>query len=97
MLSRLAGYYAAVHFAGSILKSKLGFDIDLKAISSLFDDIAEENKAIDKPMQFLEEILSDLDSSRQDIFYDYMPKIIKAIYKDKQRQLFLTPAYVKDF
>ncbi|MFB7119741.1 DUF927 domain-containing protein [Bacillus tropicus] len=97
VLSRLAGYYAAVHFAGSILKSKLDFDIDLKAISSLFDDIAEENKAIDKPMQFLEEILSDLDSSRQDIFYDYMPKIIKAIYKDKQMQLFLTPAYVKDF
>lgn len=97
VLSRLAGYYAAVHFTGSILKSKLDFDIDLKAISSLFDDIAEENKAIDKPMQFLEEILSDLDSSRQDIFYDYMPKIIKAIYKDKQRQLFLTPAYVKDF
>ncbi len=97
VLSRLAGYYAAVHFTGSILKNKLDFDIDLKAISSLFDDIAEENKAIDKPMQFLEEILSDLDSSRQDIFYDYMPKIIKAIYKDKQRQLFLTPAYVKDF
>ncbi|PDZ96293.1 hypothetical protein CON36_22650 [Bacillus cereus] len=97
VLSRLAGYYAAVHFTGSILKNKLEFDIDLKSISSLFDDIAEENKAIDKPMQFLEEILSDLDSSRQDIFYDYMPKIIKAIYKDKQRQLFLTPAYVKDF
>ncbi|EOO66379.1 hypothetical protein IKE_03096 [Bacillus cereus VD196] len=97
VLSRLAGYYAAVHFTGSILKNKLDFDIDLKAISSLFDDIAEENKAIDKPLQFLEEILTDLDSSRQDIFYDYMPKNIKAIYKDKQRQLFLTPAYTTDF
>ncbi|EOQ02280.1 hypothetical protein KOY_02269 [Bacillus cereus VDM021] len=97
VLNRLAGYYAAVHFTGSILKNKLDFDIDLKAISSLFDNIAEENKAIDKPMQFLEEILTDLDSSRQNIFYDYMPKIIKAIYKDKQRQLFLTPAYTTDF
>lgn len=97
VLSRLAGYYAAVHFTGSILKNKLEFDIDLKSISSLFDDIAEENKAIDKPMQFLEEILTDLDSSRQEIFYDYMPKIIKAIYKDKQKQLFLTPAYTTDF
>ncbi|PGC13800.1 hypothetical protein COL99_08815 [Bacillus toyonensis] len=97
VLSRLAGYYAAVHFTGSILKNKMDFDIDLKAISSLFDDIAEENKSIDKPLQFLEEILTDLDSSRQNIFYDYMPKIIKAIYKDKQRQLFLTPAYTTDF
>ncbi|MCR6782683.1 DUF927 domain-containing protein [Bacillus thuringiensis] len=97
VLSRLAGYYAAVHFTGSILKNKMDFDIDLKAISLLFDDIAEENKSIDKPLQFLEEILTDLDSSRQNIFYDYMPKIIKAIYKDKQRQLFLTPAYTTDF
>ncbi|PHA36345.1 DUF927 domain-containing protein [Bacillus wiedmannii] len=97
VLSRLAGYYAAVHFTGSILKNKMDFDIDLKAISLSFDDIAEENKSIDKPLQFLEEILTDLDSSRQNIFYDYMPKIIKAIYKDKQRQLFLTPAYTTDF
>ncbi|EOO39021.1 hypothetical protein IIU_00839 [Bacillus cereus VD133] len=73
VLTRLAGYYAAVHFTGSILKEKLQLDVDLQAISDLFDEIAKENKAIDKPMQFLEEILTDLDSSRQDIFYTWEP------------------------
>lgn len=95
VLNRLAGYYAAVHFTGSILKAKLGFDIDLGAISALFDDIARENKAIDKPKQFLEEILTDLDSSRMDIFYDYLPQVHKAIYK--KGQLYLMPAYLSRF
>lgn len=99
VLSRLAGYYSAVHFAGSILKNKLGLDVNLQAISNLFDEIAEENKAIDKPMQFLEEILTDLDSNRNDIFYEYEPSNTKtkAIYKKKQKQLYLTPAFTADF
>ncbi|WP_077706936.1 DUF927 domain-containing protein [Virgibacillus dokdonensis] len=95
VLSRLAGYYAAIHFTGSILNKMLGMDIDLKAISRLFDEMAEENRAIDKPMQFLEEILTDLDSSRQDIFYEYEPQIHKAIYRNNQ--LYLMIAYVKDY
>ncbi|PKG22729.1 DUF927 domain-containing protein [Niallia nealsonii] len=95
VLNRLAGYYAAVHFTGSILKDKMNFDIDLKAIAGLFDDIANENKSTDKPMQFLEEILTDLDSSRQDIYYDYLPQVHKAIYK--KGQLYLIPAYLSRF
>ncbi|NWO14672.1 DUF927 domain-containing protein [Virgibacillus sp.] len=98
VLSRLAGYYAAVHFTGSILNKTLGMDIDLKAISRLFDEIAEDNKTIDKPMQFLEEILTDLDSDRESILGRYLPRgKIKAIYKDKQKQLFLTPSYLTEF
>ncbi|NEU29954.1 DUF927 domain-containing protein [bacterium LRH843] len=98
VLSRLAGYYAAVHFTGSILKDKLRLDIDLKAMSVLFDDIAKENKAVDKPMQFLEGILTDLDSKRDSIYYNFKPRQgVKAIYNDKQKQLYLTPAYTSEF
>ncbi|KSU86568.1 hypothetical protein AS180_17935 [Priestia veravalensis] len=95
VLNRLAGYYAAVHFTGSVLKNKMSFEIDLKAIADLFDDIASENKSTDKPMQFLDEILTDLDSSRQDIYYDYLPQVHKAIYK--KGQLYLMPAYLTRF
>ncbi|WP_411675017.1 DUF927 domain-containing protein [Cytobacillus kochii] len=95
VLNRLAGYYAAIHFTGSILKNKMGFEIDLKVIADLFDDIVSENKSTDKPMQFLEEILTDLDSSRQDIFYDYLPQVHKAIFK--KGQLYLMPAYLTRF
>src|SRR5699024_6857719 len=92
-------YYAAVHFVGSIIKDKLDLDIDLKAISILFDEVAEENKDIDKPMQFLERILIDLDSKRDSIFYHSMPinQMTKAIYKKNEKQLYLTPAYTADF
>ncbi|MGG5739715.1 DUF927 domain-containing protein [Bacillus cereus group sp. IBL03679] len=95
VLTRLAGYYAAVHFTGSILKEKLRLDVDLQAISDLFDEIVKENKAIDKPMQFLEEILTDLDSSRQDIFYTWEPTLNKAIYK--KDQLYFMPAFISRF
>ncbi len=98
VLTRLAGYYAAIHFVGSILKEKLGFEIDLKAISSLFDDIAEENKAIDKPMQFLEEILGDLDRTRNSILYrsdGHTPDMLKAIYKNDRLHLLIN--YVNTF
>jgi uncharacterized protein (DUF927 family) len=100
VLSRLAEYYATVHFTGSILKNRLGLDVDLESISQLFDNIAHENKAIDKPMQMLEEILTDLDNKRNNIEYGtgYRPPIeVKAIYKEATHQLFLTPAYTKDF
>ncbi|PEP94376.1 DUF927 domain-containing protein [Bacillus toyonensis] len=95
VLTRLAGYYAAVHFTGSILKEKLQLDVDLQAISHLFDEIAKENKATDKPMQFLEEILTELDSSRQDIFYTWEPQNNKAIYK--RGQLYIMPAFTSKF
>ena len=95
VLIRLASYYASVHFTGSILKNRLGLDMDLQSISELFDEIAKENKSIDKPMQFLEEILIDLDSSRQDIFYSWEPQLNKAIYKNKS--LYLMPAYTKRY
>lgn len=96
VLTRIANYYATVHFVGSILKTKLRLDIDLKAISDLFDEITNSNKAVDKPRQFLEEILTDLDSSRKEIYYEYEPATItKAIYKNGS--LYLMPAYLSRF
>lgn len=99
VLTRLASYYAAVHFTGSILQKELSLDVDLGAISNLFDEIAEENKAVDKPMQFFEKILIDLDSKRESIFYQFNPlnREIKAFYKARQKQLYLMPAYTSEF
>lgn len=95
VLTRLASYYASVHFTGKVLKRSLGMDINLQALSLLFDDILKENKATDKPLQFFEEILTDLDSSRQDIYYNFEPQVNKAIYKSGQ--LYLMPAYLKRY
>ncbi|EEM99639.1 hypothetical protein bthur0014_57110 [Bacillus thuringiensis IBL 4222] len=96
VLTRLSLYYSVVHFTGSIVKEIFSLDIDLNKIYSLFDEMADNNKAIDKPKQFLEEILNDLDSNRQTIFYDnhFTPNSIHAIYKNKADCLYLTPAYL---
>lgn len=96
VLTRLAMYYAAVHFAGSVARKFLKLDMDLKLLDSLFDEMAEENKATDKPKQLLEEILLKLDSSRREIYYDQdiLPAEIKAIYKFDT--LCLMPAFLKD-
>lgn len=98
VLTRLSLFYAAVHFAGRLLKDFFKINVDLHQLDQLFDDVAKENKAIDKPRQLLEEILQDLDSNRDSIYYDYQnypPKMIKAIYRGNI--LYLTPSYLKDF
>ncbi|WP_430788400.1 DUF927 domain-containing protein [Virgibacillus flavescens] len=99
VLNRLAGYYASVHLAGSMLEKYLFVDIKLDDLYTLFEDIAQENKAIDKPLQFLKNILIDLDSKRENIYYHLNPQQrgIKAIYKKKQKQLYLMPAYTLEF
>jgi uncharacterized protein (DUF927 family) len=98
VLNRLSLYYAAVHFAGYLLKEFFIVDVDLKQLDKLFEDIAKENKTIDKPKQLLEDILQDLDSNRDSIYYDhqgYPPKIIKALYK--AGNLYFHPSYLKFF
>ncbi|MCM3125835.1 MULTISPECIES: DUF927 domain-containing protein [unclassified Mesobacillus] len=95
VLNRLAGYYAAVYFTGSILKKYLGINVNLEALLYLFEEIAYENKSIDMPMQFFEEILTDLDSNRLSIYYpgSYKPNMMNAIYRNKT--LYLHPKYIK--
>ncbi|WP_235435642.1 DUF927 domain-containing protein [Bacillus atrophaeus] len=96
VLTRLSLYYATVHFTGRLLKVLMNFDIDLTLLDKLFDEIARENKEIDKPKQLLEELLQDLDADREAIYYEYRPKHqVKAIYR--AGVLYLTPAYLRAF
>lgn len=99
VLNRIASYYSAIHFTGSILNRFLGFQIKLVELDALFDLMAQENKSTDKPIQFLEEILTELDSNRQTVFYDkgHSPNVINAIYKGRQKTLHLTPAFLSKF
>jgi putative DNA primase/helicase len=95
VLIRLSMYYAAVHFVGSVLKEMFNLDFDLKQLDRLFNEIAEENKSLDKPKELLEQILNDLNSSRRSIYYLFEPDFIKAIYH--YNTICLTPAYLKEF
>lgn len=96
VLTRLSMYYAAVHFAGSVIRKILNVGLDLKVLDKLFDDIAKENKALDKPKELLEQILLELDSSRNDIYYDqsFAPNDIKAIFKFDT--ICLMPSFLKE-
>lgn len=91
VLTRLSLYYATVHYAGRLLKEFFKVSVDLEQLDKLFDEIAQENKAIDKPKELLNEILTYLDSNRDGIYYDYAPKNIKAIYKFSS--ICLTPSF----
>lgn len=95
VLTRLSLYYATVHYAGRLLKEFFKVSVDLEQLDKLFDEIAQENKAIDKPKELLNEILTYLDSNRDGIYYDYAPKNIKAIYKFSS--ICLTPSFLKEF
>ncbi len=95
VLTRLASYYSAVHFSGVILKKELGLDINLDEIEFLFNEISQENKSIDKPKQFLEEILTNLDSTRSMIYTKSSqnePFETHAIYRNGI--LYLLPNYL---
>src|SRR5690625_5958535 len=89
VLTRLASYYSAVHFSGVILKKELGLDINLDEIEFLFNEISQENKSIDKPKQFLEEILTNLDRTRSMIYTKNSqnePFETHAIYRNGDRK-----------
>jgi putative DNA primase/helicase len=95
VLTRLSLYFAAIHFAGSVLMKLFQIKVDLNLLVLLFDEIAKENKALDKPKELLEQILGDIDADREAIYYDFEPRNgIKAVYKDGM--LFLTPSYLKN-
>lgn len=96
VISRIARYYASIVFTAKLLNTFFNCEIDLMVLYKLFDELMEENKAVDKPKQLLEMILHDLDADRNSIYYEYEPnKNIKAIYK--KGTLNLLPAYLKEF
>lgn len=96
VLTRLSEFYATVHFTGVLLRDYLGVDVNTEALLNLFDEIKSENKDVDKPLKFLEDILTDLDSNREQIssFYPSAHQT-NAVYK--KNQLYLLPAYTKEF
>ncbi|MGF6950971.1 uncharacterized protein (DUF927 family) [Neobacillus sp. B4I6] len=93
VLTRLSRNFAAVHFAGTVLSKLLNIQMDLTLLNRLFDEMAEENKAIDKPKQLLEEILFKLDSNRKYIANHYTPDTVWAIYK--YDTVCLTPDFLR--
>jgi len=93
VLTRLSMYFATVHFAGFILSKLLNIQMDLKLLNRLFDEMANENKAIDKPKQLLEEILYKLDSNRKYIANSLTPDTVWAIYK--YDTVCLTPDFLR--
>jgi uncharacterized protein (DUF927 family) len=95
VLTRISMYYAAVHFAGSVARNLLNMEMDFSLLDRLFEEMAGENKALDKPKELLEQILYDLDASRRSIFYQFEPEQIKAIYHFNT--VCLMPAYLKSF
>ena len=96
VLGRIARHYAALVFTAHVLNNFFQMEINLNELTNLFDEVAQENKAIDKPMQLLEAVLTDLDSKRESISGEYgVPHDLKAIYKDGT--LYLLPAYLKEF
>ncbi|WP_238942645.1 DUF927 domain-containing protein [Planococcus beigongshangi] len=96
VLGRIARHYAAIVFTAHLLKEFFQASINIQLLVDLFEDVKLENKSTDKPKQLLEQILSDLDSDRGSIYYNYYPerREIKAIYhKDT---LYIQPSYLSE-
>lgn len=96
VVSRIARNFAAIVFTGHLLNNFFGCEINLDLLHEIFEKMMTENKAIDKPLQFMELMLSDLDSQRDSISGRYEARGgLKAIYKNGT--LFVLPAYLKQF
>ena len=99
VVTRMSRYFAAIHFTAAAARELLGLEVDLRIFDHVFDDVTNNTLSLNKPKELLEEIFSDLDRSRLDIYYndtlfDGPPKILKAIFHNEK--LFLHPSYVKE-
>ncbi len=86
IMQRLGRAFALLQVTGEILNDIEGFEHDhFKIIEQAYDSMIRNNKTIDKPKQFLEEILQYLDANRNNIAGDGYSSVkngdIKAIYK----------------
>jgi len=86
IMQRLGHAFALLQVTGEILNDIEGFEHDhFKIIEQAYDSMIRNNKTIDKPKQFLEEILQYLDANRNNIAGDGYSSVkngdIKAIYK----------------
>lgn len=96
VLTRLSRHFAAVYLVADFLNKVFDFEIDLMSLVDLFNDMEQETQSLNKPKQLLVEILQDLDSDRECVFYEYKPpRERKAVFRSGQ--LFLLPKYLKSF
>ncbi|MFD6208782.1 hypothetical protein [Peribacillus sp. NPDC060253] len=69
--------------------------MDLNALEALFYNISNENKAVDRPLLELEQLLEVNDSNRNRLYVEYEPtQTISALYHNGE--LYLTPAYINE-
>lgn len=95
VLGRIARHYAALVFTAHVLNDLFQTEINLNELTYMFDEIAKENKAVDKPMQMLEMVLTDLDSKREHVSGSYsIQREVYALYKNDT--LHLLPSYLKE-
>lgn len=96
VLARVALHYGAIVFTAHLLNEFFNAEINLDLFTDLYKEIKRENKAIDKPLQRLEQVLSELDRDRAAIYYedDARPNIpIAALYN--KGVLYLMPDYLE--
>ncbi|WHX62356.1 hypothetical protein [Peribacillus frigoritolerans] len=92
---RISLHYSFIVFTGKVLLNDLfnceGLDVDLNALEALFYNISNENKAVDRPLLELEQLLEEIDSNRNRLYVDYEPtQAISTLYHNGE--LYLTPA-----
>ena len=96
VLSRISRHYSAIVFTGLLVREFFNVEINFDSLDELFDVMIKENTAVDKPMERLRDILSDLDSDRQSIYGEHPTRgETKALYRDGT--LILLPAYLKGY
>lgn len=95
---RISLHYSFIVFTGKVLNdlfNREGLNVDLNALEALFYNISNENKAVDRPLLELEQLLEEIDSNRNRLYVEYEPtQTISALYHNGE--LYLTPAYIKE-
>lgn len=95
---RISLHYSFIVFVGKVLNDLFngeGLEVDLNALEDLFQNISNENKAVDRPLMELEQLLEELDSNRNKLYAEYEPTHnMNAL--NHNGELYLTPAYIKE-
>lgn len=96
VLQRLGRSFSIIQLAGKILSDIEGFETNhLQTCQFIYEDMRKSNKAIDKPKQALESILSTFDTNRSSLITDhrevYRGEVIGAIRTD---MIGISPSYL---
>ncbi|WP_203289375.1 DUF927 domain-containing protein [Metabacillus sp. cB07] len=95
---RISLHFSFIVFVGKVVNDlfyREGLKVDLNALEDLFHNISNENKAVDRPLLELEQLLEELDSNRNKLYAEYEPTHnMNALYHNGE--LYLTPAFIKE-